>query len=604
MLWKKLSLCIFFSFSFLLLRAQDRVEEALAFQYYQQAEYDKAATLLEKLFNSTKDDNYFELYFTSLIKIKKYNEAEQMIKKLIPQFPLKTQYPIALGRVYLENGKTEEANKIFLTVIKNVPKDEFSIRELANHFYRFEAYDMSINTFLQGRKLLEDEQAFIYELISIYRFKKNKTKLIEEYLTVLGTTPQLLPQAQNAFSATFEDNNDYQLLQTALLKKIQKDPDNEIFNQLFIWQFLQQQQYDMALRQLIAQDKRVKDQGALLFNTANTFIANQAYQTAIKAFEYIITKGKDNPYYLSARIQLVNTKFELAISGKYENQEISLLADQYTSILTEYGKSSKTMFALQRWAYLQAYYLNDIKKAEAGLEECLTIPGITAMETGRIKLELGDTYILTQQPWEAVLIYEQVAKQFENQPIGNDAKFRATKLAFYQGDFTYAKSQADVLKASTSQLIANDALNLSLLISDNLQSKNDSLALLMYAKAEMIQFRNRPELALSKLDSIGLLYPNNSLVDDVLMAKANIFLKTNDPSKAAEALNELINAHNESIWIDDALFTLADLYEKKLNDIAQAKILYQKLMSDYPGSMFNAEARKRFRNLRGDNLGT
>jgi tetratricopeptide (TPR) repeat protein len=226
------------------------------------------------------------------------------------------------------------------------------------------------------------------------------------------------------------------------------------------------------------------------------------------------------------------------------------------------------------------------------------------MDVGRIKLELGDTYILTQQPWEAVLIYEQVARQFENQIIGNDAKFRSTKLAFYQGDFNYAKSQADVLKASTSQLIANDALNLSLLISDNLQHKTDSLALLMYAKAEMIQFRNRPELALSKLDSIGIVYPTNSLTDDILMAKAKIFLKTNESIKAVEALKELINSHSDSIWLDDALFTLADLYEKKLDDVAQAKILYQKLMSDYPGSMFNAEARKRFRNLRGDNLGT
>ncbi len=601
---KKLGLLLLLSFSSFLLHAQDRIDEGLAFQYYQQAEYDKAAVLLEKLFNKTKDDNYFELYFSSLIKIKKYSEAENMIKKLIPEFPLKTQYPIALGRVYLENGRTEAANKIFLDVISKVQKDEFSIRELANHFYRFEAYDMSIQTFLQGRKLLGDEQAFIYELISIYRFKKNKTKLIEEYITVLDTTPQLLPQAQSAFASVFEGNSDYQLLQTALLKKLQKEPDAEVFNQLFIWQFLQQQQYDMALRQLIAQDKRVKDDGALLYNTANTFIANQAYQTAIKAYEYLIAKGKENPYYLAARIHLVNTRFELAISGKYENQEISLLADQYNSILTEYGKSAQTLFALQRWAYLQAYYLNDIKKAEAALEECLTIPGIAAMDVGRIKLELGDTYILTQQPWEAVLIYEQVARQFENQIIGNDAKFRSTKLAFYQGDFNYAKSQADVLKASTSQLIANDALNLSLLISDNLQHKTDSLALLMYAKAEMIQFRNRPELALSKLDSIGIVYPTNSLTDDILMAKAKIFLKTNESIKAVEALKELINSHSDSIWLDDALFTLADLYEKKLDDVAQAKILYQKLMSDYPGSMFNAEARKRFRNLRGDNLGT
>lgn len=604
MLLKKLSLFIFCSLSFFILHAQDRVDESLAYQYYQQAEYDKAAVLLEKLFNQTKDDTYFELYFTSLIKIKKYAEAEVMLKKLIKQFPLKTQYSIALGRTYIENGHTAEANKLFLDVIDHVQKDEFSIRELASHFARFEAYDMAVNTLLQGRKLLGDEQAFIYEIINIYRFKKNKIKLIEESISALSVNPQWLPQAQNAFASVLESNTDYQLLQIALLKKIQKEPDKEVFNQLYIWQFLQQQQYEMALRQLIAQDKRVKDDGALMFNTANTFIANKAYTTAIKAYEYILTKGKENQYYLPARIQLVNTKFELAITGKYENQEISLLADQYKSILDEYGKTAQTMFALQRWAYLQAYYLNDLKKAELALEECLAIPEIAELDLGRIKLELGDTYILTQQPWEAVLIYEQVAKQFENQPIGNDAKFRSAKLSFYQGDFKYAKSQADVLKASTSQLIANDALNLSLLISDNLLSKNDSLALLMYAKAEMIQFKNKPELALGKLDSIGILYPNNSLTDDILMAKAKIYLKTNELPKVVDLLKELINVHGSSIWIDDALFMLADLMETKLNDVEQAKTLYQKLMNDYPGSMFNAEARKRFRNLRGDNLGT
>ena len=603
MLLKKLSLSIIFSFFFFFSYAQDRVDEALAYQYYQQAEYDKAAVLLEKLFNQNKDENYFELYFNSLIKIKKYTEAENMLKKLIKQFPLKTQYPIALGRIYLENGRTDEANKLFLTVIENVQKDEFSIRELANHFFRFEAYDMSIQTFLQGRKVLGDEQAFIYELINIYRFKKNKVKLIAEYINVLTVTPQLLPQAQNAFAAVFEGNTDYQLLQVALLKKLQKEPDSEVFNQLLIWQFLQQQQYEVALRQLIAQDKRTKDDGALLYNTANTFVSNKAYATAIKAYEYLLTKGKESQYYLAARIQLVNTKFELALTGKYENQEIIALADQYQNILAEYGKSAQTLFALQRWAYLQAYYLNDLKKAEAALEECLAIPEIAPMELGRIKLELGDTYILTQQPWEAVLIYEQVAKQFENQPIGNDAKYRSTKLSFYQGDFKYAKSQADVLKASTSQLIANDALNLSLLISDNLQSKNDSLALIMYAQAEMIQFKNKPELALSKLDSIRIIYPVNSLNDDVLMAKAKIFIKTSELAKAVDMLKEIIGAHAESIWIDDALFTLADLLENKLDDVEQAKGLYQRLMNDHPGSMFNAEARKRFRNLRGDNLG-
>jgi hypothetical protein len=52
------------------------------------------------------------------------------------------------------------------------------------------------------------------------------------------------------------------------------------------------------------------------------------------------------------------------------------------------------------------------------------------------------------------------------------------------------------------------------------------------------------------------------------------------------------------------LFTLADLYEKQLNNPEEAKKFYQRLMNEYPGSMFNAEARKRFRNIRGDGLGT
>jgi len=600
---KNFILLFFFSLTALTLSAQTAVDEALAYQYYQQGEYDKASVLLEKLFDKNKDDQTFELYFTSLIRIKKYDEAENIIKKLIRLFPQKPLYKIALGRVYLEDGKTDEAGKLFADAIRHLPDNEFAIRETANYFFRFEAYDMAINTFLQGRKVLNDDKAFTYELISVYRFRKDKIKLIEEYLNVLAITPQMLPQAQNAFSVVFEDNTDYQLLQSALLKKIQKDPNVEIYNQLYIWQLLQQQEYEMALRQLIAQDKRTKDDGALLYNTAASFVTNKAYPTAVKAFEYLLTKGKENPYYLASQIQLVNTKFELTLTGKYDLQEISLLAGQFKSIVEEYGKTAQTLFALQRWAYLQAYYLNDLKKAEQALEECLSIPSIAPFDAARIKLELGDTYILTRQPWEAFLVYEQVAWQYENQPIGQDAKFRSAKLSFYQGDFEYAKAQADVLKASTSQLMANDALNLSLLISDNLQSKQDSLALLGYARAEMTLFSNKPELALVRLDSISLMYPDNSLSDDILMSKARIYLKMNELHKASEALSRLINTYTDSIWADDALLMLAELWEKQLNDPGKAKTYYQQLMDNYPDSLFHTEARKRFRNLRGDHSG-
>lgn len=584
--------------------AQENVDEALAFQYYQQADYEKAVVLFEKLFNQTKNDSYFDFYFNALIKIKKYKESEIILKKLIKEDPSKSQYLVALGRVYQESGRTEEANKTFLNAINNTPKDENKFRLLANDFYRFEAYDMAVNVFLHGRKVLNNDQLFTFELANIYRYKKNKTMLIQEYLNILSTTPQMLPQAQNAMSSVFEDNADYQLLQLALFKKIQKEPQLEVFTEMLVWQFIQQQEYELALRQLIAQDKRINGDGITLYTTTNIFVSNKAFATAIKAYEYLLTKGSNTEVYIPAKIALINAKYEIAIAGKYEKQAIQTLTDQYLEVLTTYGKIPQTLFALKKLAYLQAYYLNDLEKAEKTLEEGVNIKGLPPTEIAQLKIELGDIYLLSKQPWEAILVYEQVAKQFEGQAIGSEARYRSAKLNFYVGDFDYAKSQADVLKSSTSSLIANDALNLSLLISDNLLSKNDSLALTLYADADKLQFMNKTNEALTKLDSIGILYPNNSLSDDILMAKAKIYSSINELSKSTVALKNLIANHPTSIWIDDALFMLADILEKKLNNPEEAKTLYQQLINDYPGSMLNAEARKRFRNIRGDNVGT
>lgn len=595
-----LSLLLYFPF---LLWGQS-TEQILAYQYYQQGEYEKATAILEKLFVTDKSDEVFDIYFNSLLKIKRYDEAEKSLKKLMRQDPANFKYPIELGRVYLERGNTEAGTKLFLQAINRLPSDEMKIREFANYFYRFEAYDMAIATFIRGREILNNDELFNFELLSIYRFKKDKNMLVQEYLKALEKMPQLLLQAQNALSNVFESDADYLVLQSLLLKKLQKNPEHEVFTQLLIWQYLQRKDYKMALRQLLAQDKRTKNDGALIYTTANTFIANEAYEIAIEAYEYLLAKGKENPYYLPAKIELIDAKYQLLINGKVDQASVAALAKEYYSIVEEYGKNSRTIFALRKWAFLNAYYLDQPETAEKGLEDALHTPGLQASEISQIKLELGDIYVITQQPWEAVLIYEQVAKQSENLPIGNEARFRSARLSYYQGNFEFAKSQADVLKASTSQLIANDALNLSLLITDNLQSSNDSSALKMFAEAEMLQFRKQNEKALSKLDSIAVAFPNNSLEDDILMVKSKIYTESKNLDKATTALKDILEKHYTSIWIDDAIFTLAGLYDYKLNDSEQAKELYQKLISDFPGSMYVAEARKRFRELRGDIIGS
>ncbi|KQN38154.1 hypothetical protein ASE92_01580 [Pedobacter sp. Leaf41] len=575
---------------------------SLIIQYYRDGEYDKAVILLEKIFASPNNEGYFDIYFNSLLKLKRYDVAEKAVKKLMRQSPENDAYPVALGKLYQEKGDIQAANKIFNEVINKLPKDEFKIRSMANSFYRFENYDFAVQTFKQGRKILGNDEFFVYELLNIYRFKKDKPMLMQEYLDALATLPQLLPQAQAILPVIFDDKADYQTFQTGILKKIQKFPDAEVYIQLLTWNYIQQQEFDMALRQLIAFDKRTKADGGTLFNAIYTFVDNSAYETAIKAYEYLLTKGKDNPYYLPSKIELLNTKYNIQTTGKPILADLNLLAKDYQTLLDENGNNKNTLFAIKKLANLHAYYLNQAEKAEKGLEEALQMPGLSSQDLGQLKLDLGDIYILTNQPWEAFLVYEQVSKQFEGQSIGNEARFRSAKLSFYQGNFEYSNGQCQVLKAATSQLIANDALNLSLLISDNIQTPTDSNALKMYADAEMLIFRNLPVKAITKLDSIAIAYPQNGLADAVMMTKAKIFIKSNEFQKAAEILKKVSEDFKDGIWTDDALFTLGDLYEKKLNDIVQAKLYFQKLITDYPGSMFSAEARKRFRNLRGDGV--
>jgi hypothetical protein len=558
---------------------------------------------LKDIYLKTNDDSDFNQYYKSLLQNKKFEEVEDLLKKLLKKEPKSSKYLIAQGLLLKEVGKGNQAEKVFANALNNLPKQEFQIRLIANFCYEMAATDLATSVFLQGRKVLSNEQAFVYELIRMYQIKRDKNLLVQEFLNAFETMPQLIQLAQNSLAAIFESDADYDNLQFALYRKIQKDPSKEVYTQLLIWDFMQQHKYEMALIQLIAQDKRTRDDGGQLFNAIETFTANGDYKSAIKAYEYLLTKGTENVYYIQSKVELINIHYKQLLEGKIAKTETQKLADEYFGILTDYGKNSQTIFALKRWANLQAYYLNNPTAAKKELEAALLIPGVSALEIGLMKLDLGDIYVLTNQPWDAILSYEQVSTQFEGQPVANEAKFRVAKLSFYQGNFAYAKSQADILKASTSQLIANDALNLSLLISDNLQNSTDSSALKMYADAELLIFKNQSQKALVKMDSITVKYANNSLEDDILLLKSKIFIKDNDLSKAVLMLRELYTKQAESIWADDAIFTLADLYENRLNDQPQAQLLYQKLLTDYPGSMHIAEARKRFRKLRGDNLG-
>lgn len=572
----------------------------LARQFYNNGEYDKSLAIYQNLYKSRDEgDLYFDEYFNTLLKLKKYTDAEKVVTKNIKS---NYKYGINLGQLFLEKDEGDKADKAFDEVLNNIPKDEFAVSGIANSFYAIGNYDYAIKTFLTGRKLLKDENAFSYELINLYRFKKQKNELTEEVLKTLSYQPGFLASAKNSLSRTYEVVEDYMILKSLLLKKIQKDPQNTTFINLLAWAYLQQKQYDLALLQLIALDKRLNDNGGSVYNFASVLTENKAYEVAEKAYTYLLTKPQNSPYYIASKVALLQIKNQQIIDGNYSVEQITALSTDYEKLLADYGKNSQTVFAIRALANLKAFYLNKTDEASTLLENCLNLPGIELAPLAQIKLDLAAIYTLNKQPWDAALLYGQVEKSFKDNPSGQEAKFKNAKLSFYNRDFSWAKAQLDVLKASTSQLIANDALNLSLLIQDDLAVDSTGKALKLYAKADLLSFENKPNDALATLDSLIKLYPQSSLFDDVLMLKADIYTKKHDYQNAKENLAAIFTNYATSIWADDALFKLAVLEEDNLKDLASAKKHYQQLIDQYSGSLFLIETRKRFRNLRGDAL--
>lgn len=594
---------IFFYFLFVILAcskvsAQDN-DLLLAKQYTANGEAQKAIDIYQKLYKQNNEE-FFNVYTTSLLNAKKFDEAINIAKKMIRKHPEDLQYSIMLGTAYTQQGSIEKADAIYNDLIKNLPADQGQISLLASLFYQNANIDYAIKIFVQGRKLLQNDHIFSYELINLYRYKRDKASLVEEYLNFLPSNPPFISQAENTMSKLFEDAADYDILKVALLRKIQKDPQQTIYAELLTWQFLQQKQFDMALNQALALSRRQNDDGTTIFDLCRTLVSNEAYDAAIRGYEYLVSKGKDQQYYIPAKIELINTKNLRVTSGKYLKEDLLSLEKDYNDLLTEFGKNANTVFAMQKLANLQAFKLHKIADAQQLLEDAIKIPGIRSNLLASCKLDLGDVLLLNNQPWDATLLYSQVEKDFPNTTMGQDAKYRNAKLAYYTGDFTWAKGQLDVLKAATSQLIANDALNLSLLISNNINADTSGAALKIYARADLLIFAEQPDKALITLDSINVKYPGNALTDDILMAKARLFIQQKNYTAAVPLLKTIAEEHSFDLWADDAVFMLGDIYENQLNDKEKAKVYYQKIITDYAGSLYINEARKRFRLLRGD----
>lgn len=586
--------------------AQPDPNEKLALEYFNSGDFEKAVDLYEKMYDKTPSNESY--YHNLLVSYKSLNDlkgAEKLAKRQTTRFPKEVHFQVDLGLIYREQGDEKTAKKQFEQALKDLIPLPDKVNRLAGAFSAAKETDYAIQAYEQG-EAYSGKGTYAFEITDLTIRKGDYTTASNKLIELLASVPGSLSRVQAMLTRYLEDEPDGPLqtaMKTALLREVQKNPQGNVYPDLLVWLFIQQKNLDAAIVQAKALDKRLREQGERLMELGQICMENGDYDRAVRCYEYVVEKGPVGYLYAQARTALVQaSRKKITSAYTYSPDDLLKLRDLYASAYADMGFTDNTADLVVDYADLEAFYLNNPEKGKALLETLLQEPRLTPRMRAEAKLKLADILIILGDMWEPALLYGQVDKEFKNDQPGQEAKFRGARLAYFRGDFELAQSQMKVLKASTSKLIANDALQLSLIIIDNLGRDSVRVPLQFFAKADLEAYQNNPQKALQTLDELLGFYPTHPIVDEVLYKQAQIYIKLGEFEKALSRLEKVYTEFGTEILADDALFLAADIQEKVFQRPQEAMALYEKILTEHNSSLYTAEARKRFRRLRGDKL--
>ena len=583
-------------------RSELQTKSSLAIRYYSAKDYEKAIPLLKEVYQLTRSATYLRYYVDCLTQTNRFAEAEEEIQQEIKkQKNIRPELYIHWGHVLEAQHKDEEAAEKYDQAIRNIPANKGAYLTVANTFMGWQKFGLAKDTYLKGKEVLTNED-FSYELAHSYLYLRDYENMMEAYLNLLGEDEKHLSRVQSSLSSAMRIDIDDGLrdrFREQVLVRIQSSPDVIAYNRLLIWFLLQEKQFAIALRQSVAIDRRTGDEAGQIAQLGDMALRSKEYAEAQKAYKYLMDKGVESAYYAQAFARNLHATYLEYINENPDNKEKGLeLAGKFEEGLNLLKYGPETLNLVSEYAHLLAFYLDKSDDALKVLEQGLKVQGLKPDQIGVLKTEMADIYVYANDPWEAMLIYSQVIDENKTNVLGDEVKLKKAKLGYYMGSFSWAKAQLDVLKASTSKLTANDAMQLSMMIGNNLNLDTTAVPLTMFAKADLLFFQNKNDEAMTILDGLAETYPYHSLVDDILYRKAKLAVTEQDYTLAAEYFETIVNDYSFDLLGDDALFNLAEIYNYHLNQKEKAKELYKKMLTSYPGSVYIEESRTNYRELR------
>lgn len=576
-------------------------EKELAEEYFKNNDCQKALTYYNSALKTSFEKISLKNYTSCIVKTKAWGDGEQFYKRQIKNdAPNSSWYYLYWGVLLEAQGKAQEANKkIEQSIASSGARIELK-RDLADEFRAINKPEWAKQILVEAREAAKRTDIFQLELASVYRDLNAPEQMIDELLSY-GMRYQNTEVVQNMLQDFTKDEKEQALLEKVLYDKIQKFPNEGFYNELLIWYQIQKKDFYKAFIQERALDKRFKHNGARLYNLGMLALQNLDYNNAGAIFDHLVKEyPKGQLYPVARRMAIFAREEQVKNTYPIKKSEVQKLLGQYQQLVDELGVNARTVEALRNMAILNAFYMDDFKTAIAILNKAIDAGKTEKNFVDKCKLDLGDIYLLQGEPWEATLVYSQVEKSQKDDLLGYEAKLRNAKLHYFKGEFELAKAVLDILKKATSREIANDANELSLLIMDNTGLDSTEAAMKQYSAVELMLFQNKKFEAIDTLKQLYTKYQNHSLADEILWLTAKTYIKLDSNQQAMENLKVLTTKFGHDIYGDDALFASAKLYQEKLKEKDLAMKLYQELMEKYPGSIFVAESRKRFRLLRGD----
>lgn len=581
---------------------QRQIDEKLARELYYKKDYEKARDIYKNLYDNYGQVQYFNQYADCLILTGDYDGAEKAFKSFLKKNPQNWKSHIDLAYVYMQQGENDKARKYLNKVLKDVPETKNAIFEVANLLRNKNFNEQALDLFNKGAKNPNINYSFNLEKAYTYNSMLDFENATECYLLYLKEHPEQYEMVKNRFRVMIMydiNGNVDDVIRMALLRKTQEDPENEEYSSLLMWYSLQQQDYELALMQLKALDRRGDgDYERDLIYIAQIASDNRQYDIAVDAYDYILKKSDVGVYYVQATVGFIKNSYEKAVAeGNHDKKFYENLSKKIDNAFEKIGFSSDMIPLVLVQADIMAFEMQRYDEAKALLNNVLEM-NLSPKTKAEVKMKLADIYLLTDEVWEATLLYSQIEKSLKNEPIAHEARFKNAQLRYFIGEFEWANAALNILKSATSKLVANDAMTLSLTISDNLEY--DTVALKRIAKADYYIYQHRYELANQMLDSVVAYNPNEVSLPSAFYRKAKIAFNAGDYEFADSLYRRVYEGYADSYIADEALIEDALLLENQLNRKEDAMECYSRLFDYYTASVYVAQARKSYRRLRDE----